>query len=122
MDDNVPGPDKVSPLAETMPTFAEQVGAKATRKLRKRGNPNADVWFGLGMMGLVGWSVAVPTLLGAALGIWLDSHYPGQHSWTLALLVLGLTIGCFNAWHWVAKEDQAMHDDQVRDDREQDDV
>ena len=28
-------------------------------------------WFGLGMMRLVGWSVAVPTLLGAAIGLWL---------------------------------------------------
>jgi predicted F0F1-ATPase subunit len=34
------------------------------------------VWFGLGMMGLIGWSVAVPTLLGAALGLWLDSRHP----------------------------------------------
>jgi predicted F0F1-ATPase subunit len=59
------------------------------------------VWFGLGMMGLVGWSVVVPTLLGAAFGIWLDKHHPGKLSWTLALLVAGLAIGCLNAWHWV---------------------
>ena len=56
------------------------------------------------MMGLVGWSVAIPTLLGAALGIWLDQHYPGKHAWTLALLVVGLAVGCFNAWHWVARK------------------
>ena len=42
------------------------------------------------MMGLIGWSVVVPTLLGAALGIWLDERHPGAHSWTLALLVAGL--------------------------------
>ena len=68
------------------------------------------------MMGLVGWSVVVPTLLGAALGVWLDTHHPGQHAWTLALLVAGLAIGCLNAWHWVAKEDQAMRDEQRNDD------
>ena len=67
--------------------------------------------FGLGMMGLIGWSVAIPTLLGAALGMWLDRHYPGKHAWTLALLVAGLSIGCLNAWHWVAKEDKAMRDE-----------
>ncbi|WP_443700824.1 AtpZ/AtpI family protein, partial [Pseudomonas sp.] len=63
----------------------------------------------------------VPTLLGAALGLWLDQqHHPsGGRSWTLALLVAGLTIGCFNAWHWVAREDQAMHDE--LDEKEQDD-
>ena len=93
-------------------TFAGQVGAKAARKLKAQRNVTPGVWFGLGMMGLIGWSVVVPTLLGAALGLWLDKHYPGGHSWTLALLVAGLAIGCFNAWHWVAKEDQAMRDEQ----------
>ena len=94
------------------PTFAEQVGAKAARKLKAQRNAAQGVWFGLGMMGLIGWSVSVPTLLGAALGLWLDKHHPGQHAWTLALLVAGLAIGCLNAWHWVVKEDQAMQEDQ----------
>ncbi|MEO8452147.1 MAG: AtpZ/AtpI family protein [Gemmatimonadota bacterium] len=92
------------------PTLAEQVGAKAARKLEARHNPAHSVWFGLGMMGLIGWSVAVPTLLGAALGLWLDQHHPGRHPWTLALLVAGLALGCLNAWHWVTKEDQAIHE------------
>jgi ATP synthase protein I len=91
--------------------LARQVGAKADRKLKARRNPTSGVWFGLGMMGLIGWSVAVPTLLGAGLGLWLDKHYPGGHSWTLALLVAGLAIGCYNAWHWVANEEKAMRDD-----------
>lgn len=93
------------------PTLAEQVGAKATRKLRAR-HDSGQVWFGLGMMGLVGWSVAVPTLLGAALGLWLDERHAGTHAWTLALLMAGLVVGCLNAWHWVAKEDSAMHQEQ----------
>ena len=97
------------------PTFAAQVGAKAARKLKARRHGTPGVWFGLGMMGLIGWSVTVPTLLGAALGIWLDEHHPGSHSWTLALLVAGLLIGCFNAWHWVAKEEKAMRDEQEDD-------
>jgi ATP synthase protein I len=98
------------------PTFAGQVGAKAARKLRARRHSARGVWFGLGMMGLIGWSVTIPTLLGAALGLWLDKHHPGKHAWTLALLVAGLTIGCLNAWHWVAKEDKAMREEQEDDD------
>ena len=92
--------------------LAGQVGAKAALKLKAQRNPTPGVWFGLGMMGLIGWSVVVPTLLGTALGLWLDEHYPGGHSWTLALLVAGLTLGCFNAWHWVTKEERAMRDEQ----------
>ena len=94
------------------PTFGQEVGTKAARKLKGRRNSTPGVWFGLGMMGLIGWSVVVPTLLGAALGIWLDKQHAGPHSWTLALLVAGLAIGCFNAWHWVAKEDKGIREEQ----------
>lgn len=93
------------------PTFANQVGTKALRKIKAQRNSGQGLWFGLGMMGLIGWSVVVPTLLGAALGIWLDKKHPGTHSWTLALLVAGLAIGCLNAWHWVDKEDKAMREE-----------
>ena len=102
-------PGKLTPVRQT---FAEDVGAKERRKLWARRKPAPGVWFGIGMMGLIGWSVCVPTLLGAALGLWLDGHYGGPRSWTLALLVAGLAIGCFNAWRWVAQEGQTMRDEQ----------
>jgi len=103
--------DERNKAAQNQPAFADQIGAKAARKIRAR-KSDQGVWFGLGMMGLIGWSVAVPTLLGAALGLWLDKHHPGKHAWTLALLVGGLAIGCLNAWHWVTTEDEAMRVDQ----------
>ena len=93
------------------PAFSRQVGAKAARKLKAQRHSTPGVWSGLGMMGLIGWSVVVPTLLGAALGIWLDKRHSGEHSWTLALMIAGLAIGCLNAWLWVAKEEQAMRED-----------
>lgn len=92
--------------------FATRIGNKAARKLKAKRNGTSGVWFGLGMMGLVGWAIVVPTLLGAAIGVWLDKHFPGDHSWTLALLVAGLTLGCFNAWRWIDKETQTLRDEQ----------
>ena len=92
--------------------LASEIGAKAARKLNAQSHPVEGVWFGLGMMGLIGWSVVVPTLLGAGVGLWLDQHHPGKHAWTLALMAAGLVIGCANAWHWVANEDKTMHDEQ----------
>lgn len=106
---------KKSQAESPEPSLSQEIGTKAARKLRARRHITKTVWFGLGMMGLIGWSVAIPTLLGAMLGLWLDQHYPGDHSWTLALLVAGLCIGCFNAWHWVAKEDKAMREEQEND-------
>ena len=91
--------------------FASRVGTKARRRLKAQRNSGAGVWFGLGMMGLIGWSIVVPTLLGAGLGLWIDRSYPGTRSWTLALLVAGLLLGCWNAWRWVSEQDRAMRED-----------
>ena len=98
------------PSSASQSALGREVGAKARRKLAARRHPTPGVWAGLGTMGLVGWSVVIPTLLGAALGVWLDRRYPGGRSWTLALLFVGLVLGCWNAWYWVAKEDEAMRD------------
>ena len=97
-------------------TLARQVGTKAARKLKAQRHTTRTIWFGLGMMGLIGWSVAIPTLLGAVLGLWLDKHYPGPQSWTLTLLFIGLIIGCVNAWHWVTREDREIRAEQENQD------
>jgi len=100
--------ERTPTLAPPETAFSSQVAAKAARKLRAQREGKQSVWFGLGMSGLIGWSVAVPTIAGALVGLWWDRHHPGAHSWTLALLVAGLMIGCANAWHWVSQQDQAM--------------
>lgn len=97
-------------LTDGQTEFSQRVGERAARKLKAQRHVTQTVWSGLGMMGLVGWSVAVPTLAGAALGLWVDKHYPGTHSWTLMLLALGLALGCVNAWHWVAKEGREIRE------------
>lgn len=106
-------PNDKPPTAKS--DFGQQIGTKAARKLKAQRHVTQTVWSGLGMMGLVDWSVAMPTLLGAALGLWLDGRYPGGHSWTLALLAAGLALGCFNAWHWVAKEGREIREQESDD-------
>jgi ATP synthase protein I len=91
--------------------FERDIARKTARKLKARQDGPKGIWFGLGMSGLIGWSVAVPTLAGAFLGLWLDRRQPSGHSWTLALLVAGLSLGCFNAWHWLAQQDKDMNDE-----------
>ncbi len=86
--------------------LGEQIGRRAGRKLRARKEDRRSAWFGLGMFGLVGWSVAVPTLLGIAAGVWLDRRWPGQVSWTLTFLIIGMALGCINAWYWIKQESE----------------
>ena len=82
----------------------DEISSAEERKLRARRRGEQSAWFGLGTFGLVGWSVAVPTVLGILLGMWLDRRYPGQASWTLMLLFVGIVVGCVNAWYWVSRE------------------
>jgi ATP synthase protein I len=91
--------------------FSRQVGAQAARKLKAQRRGPTSVWFGLGMSGLVGWTVAIPTVGGAALGIWIDTRHPSSYSWALMLLLAGLVLGCLNAWHWVHSEYQEIQED-----------
>lgn len=89
--------------------YSQKVGEKEKRKLKALREKKKSIWSGLGMFGMVGWSVAIPTLLGAILGIWLDEIYPQSFSWTLTFLVIGLLIGCVIAWFWVSNEDKDIN-------------
>ena len=84
--------------------LAETIGKQAARKRRAARNKNKNIWFGFSVFGLIGWSIALPCLLGAGIGWWLDINYPRSQSWTLMLLLAGLTLGCFNAWRWLEIE------------------
>lgn len=91
--------------------LGDQIERKARRRLRAQRRKNQGIWFGLGLFGVVGWSIAIPTLLGVALGLWIDSRWPSPVSWTLTLMLGGLLLGCLNAWRWLS---------QARRDREED--
>ena len=86
-------------------TFLHNIDRKAHRKLKAR-QTQKQVWFALGLFGMVGWAITLPTLMGVALGIWIDRWVKSQYSWTLMLLVVGLGLGCWNAWYWVRRESQ----------------
>jgi ATP synthase protein I len=83
--------------------FSRQIAEKEKQKLKASRNKNKGVWMGLGMTGMVGWSVA-------------DKKYPQTFSWTLTCLVIGLCGGSLTAWYWVTKEEKEMHNDKEEND------
>jgi ATP synthase protein I len=89
----------------------DTVGRKATRRLRARRTRDRNVWFGVGLFGMVGWTIAITTIIGVTIGIWIDRKWPSSYSWTLTMLFIGLIIGCMNAWYWVNKESRLDDDD-----------
>lgn len=109
--------DQSKPNSESPSTnFSRRIQTKAALKLKAKRSSANTIWFGLGMMGVIGWSIVIPTLLGIALGTWIDKTYSSGYSWTLMLLFIGLLIGCANAWYWLKKEDRQMHDDEEKKD------
>jgi ATP synthase protein I len=94
------------PGREKREAFAQTIQAKEERKVEARRRRRPGIIAGMGMFGLVGWSVAIPTLLCLALGIWIDTHVETRFSWTLMLLVVGIFLGSMTAWYWVREESQ----------------
>lgn len=117
----MPDPDPRADRPRGPQRLTRALEAKAPRKLAARRGGPPPVLAGLGVFGLIGWSVAVPTVLGALLGAWLDARGGAQRSWTLALLVAGLTLGCLNALAWIGREHRAMQARPPTDHEEGDD-
>ena len=86
-------------------SLPEIVDRKTKRKLDAQQKKQKSLFFGLGVFGVVGWSVAIPTIIGAFIGRWLDAHSSNlQISWTLTFIFLGMVVGCVIAWNWMNKE------------------
>lgn len=86
--------------------FEEEVETKERRLRRFRARGDQSIWVGLGMFGAVGWTVAVPMVLGTLLGVWIDRRLGGGIAWTLSLMALGLIVGGVNAWNWLEQARQ----------------
>lgn len=83
---------------------ASDISRRARRMKAARDNPGPSPLRGIGTFGMIGWSIAVPTVGGAFLGLWLDRVVPQDFSWTIALLLGGVVLGALIAWGWIGKE------------------
>ena len=78
----------------------DKISSDANKKIESR-KKGKEIMFGLGVFGIVGFSIAIPTLLGILLGTYLDGRTDSSVSFTITFMLVGLTMGCFNAWRWV---------------------
>lgn len=92
--------------------LSRKVEAREKRKIRARSAKDRTIWIGVGTFGVIGWSVAVPTIIGIVLGLWFDRLWPGGFSWTLAMILGGATLGCLSAWYWVSLEARAIEEEE----------
>lgn len=91
---------KLPPSAERM---IREIGARQERAARGKAQ-RKTIWTSIAILGVVGWSVTVPTVLGVTAGVWIDRRWPSRISWTLTLLLAGLVLGCASAWLRIERE------------------
>ena len=82
----------------------QDIARQAKRMKSRRENPGPSPLRGIGTFGMIGWSIAVPTVGGAFLGLWLDRVAPQRFNWTIALILGGVVLGSFIAAVWINKE------------------
>jgi ATP synthase protein I len=80
--------------------------ADAVRTQRKRwskeGEPSAARF--VGQIGVLGWIIVAPTLIGLFVGRWLDHKFGTGIFWSAPLLLVGVVIGYWSAWRWMHRQ------------------
>jgi len=82
-------------------SLAEPVRRRRARDERWRREGERPLAHNLAMIGVLGWLIVTPTVLGIFTGRWLDRVAESGIFWTLSLMFLGLCLGCALAWKWV---------------------
>ena len=94
----------MSDLPENHERLSEAVKLRQERRARWQREGERSLGKNLAMIGALGWSIVVPTLIGLFTGLWLDRHFGMGIFWTLGLLVAGLALGCVIAWQRIHSE------------------
>ncbi|WP_031404802.1 AtpZ/AtpI family protein [Thiomonas sp. FB-Cd] len=79
----------------------KEAARRSERHRRGQDQGEASVAHLLAQIGVLGWIIVVPTLLGLFAGRWLDRIVGSGLFFTAPLLMLGLALGCWSAWKWM---------------------
>ncbi|WP_112799111.1 AtpZ/AtpI family protein [Rhizobium sp. SYY.PMSO] len=81
--------------------LAEAARRAAEREKEGRSNPEPSLGARLGQIGILGWTIVVPTLLATLLGRWLDRSFSTGIFFSAPCIMLGAAFGFWSAWKWM---------------------
>jgi ATP synthase protein I len=58
----------------------------------------------IGQIGVLGWIIVAPTLIGLFVGRWLDHRFGSGIFWTAPWLLIGVVVGCWSGWRWMHRQ------------------
>ena len=89
----------------------EEAARRASeRDARARRDPEPSLGSRLAQIGILGWTIVVPTLVGLALGRWLDRLVGTRVFFSAPLLMIGAGLGLWSAWKWMHHQQRNDHD------------
>ncbi|MFT0168404.1 AtpZ/AtpI family protein [Paraburkholderia mimosarum] len=83
----------------------------AQREARGRAQPEPSLGSRLGQMGILGWTIVLPTLAGLAIGHMLDRLFGTRVFFSAPMLMLGAAAGLWFAWKWMRRQERSHEDD-----------
>ncbi len=92
--------DKDAPEVDALLSGARRANARDVRHRAEKVPPVASR---LAQIGVLGWMIVMPMLIGVFLGAWLDGRYHTGLFYTAPLLMLGTGLGCWFGWRWMGR-------------------
>jgi ATP synthase protein I len=92
-------------IAGRITQAAQQAMLRQRRGLEQ---PEPSLGSRLGQMGILGWTIVLPTLLGLVLGHSLDRHFASGVFFSAPLLMIGAAVGLWSAWKWMHHQSRSQ--------------
>lgn len=73
-------------------TLSDEGTLKKSPRKEPEKKKTPDVWYYLGTFGNIGFSIAVPIVLGALIGSWIDGKQGSKPTATLIGIIIGFII------------------------------
>ena len=81
---------------------AARVAAQRDKTFREDREPTIATR--LGQIGVLGWAIVAPILIGVVIGRWLDGRMNSGVFFTAPLIMLGAAAGMWTAWRWMHRQ------------------
>ncbi len=94
----------VEPETNSSDGMADAVRKQQERRKRWQSEGEPSMARFIGQIGVLGWIIVTPTLIGLFVGRWLDHTFGTGIFWSAPLLLVGVAIGYWSAWKWMHKQ------------------
>jgi ATP synthase protein I len=94
----------IAPLDERKNRTEDAARLAAERDRTRREDREPTIAARLGQIGVLGWAIVAPILIGVVTGRWLDGVFKTGVFFTAPLIMLGAAAGLWTAWRWMRRQ------------------